>query len=169
LLSSFETDWQTVKNNFPNAKVFNGIHNDISDSVLHTSLKNAPPPTDDNNNYNLNYNEGEKIYGIILPDEVITYSHNDIENEMKILKLDDIILVSSAQPEFIVSFYTGNLELSIVKNNFPVILTDQNNNKYDVFGKPVNVYGISPLMPTQSYSASWWAWKNFFDSFSEIK
>lgn len=170
MLSSFETDWQTIKNNFPNAKVFNGEYNNISDSLLHPSLKNKTPGTDDNdNNYNLNYTEGEKIYGIILPGEVITYSHNAIGNEMKIIQHNNIILVSSGQPEFVVSFYTESLELSLVKNNFPVILTDQNNNKYDVFGKPVNVSGISPLMPTNSYSASWWAWKSFFDSFSEIK
>ncbi|MFO7829414.1 MAG: DUF3179 domain-containing (seleno)protein [Bacteroidales bacterium] len=169
MLSSFETDWQTVKNYFPNAKVFNGIYNNISDSFLHSALKNKNPGTNDNNNYNLNYNEGEKIYGILLPGEVITYSHNAIENDMRISEYDDIVVVSSAKPEFIVSFYTSNLELSIVKNDFPIILMDQNNNKYDVFGKPVNNSGISPLLPTNSYSASWWAWKSFFDSFSEIK
>jgi hypothetical protein len=168
VLSSFETSWQTVKKYFPNAMVFNGKYNNISESLKHPSEKIVFPDTSDNNNYNMNYAEGEKIYGIILPDEVKTYSHNTIENETKIIRNNDMVLVSSAQPEFVVSFYTDNLELSLVKNNFPVILTDQNNNKYDVFGKPVNISGISPLKPTCSYSASWWAWKAFYKSFSKI-
>ena len=81
-----------------------------------------------------------------------------------------IIIVGSAQDNFIVSYYGKlsdgtNLDFSVVKDRLPIMMSDNEGNSWDIFGEAV----LGPrtgqkLIPTKSFIAYWFSWAAFYSN-----
>lgn len=166
VLQSFETKMSVIRSYFPNARVYNGEFNSLQNEGLGKNLKDNDPDDGSNNPSEL-YTPGEKVYGIILSGKILTKSYNDMSSGLSVEKQDGIVLVSDKSRSFATSFYDDQLNLQIVEKQFPTILIDKNGRKYNVFGEPVNLSGVSLEAP-HAYWALWWVWEEFYDKFNKI-
>ncbi len=171
LYSIVETNWGIVKKYLPNSHIYEGYNNN-------SKFQKNEIYTDTNSTNGKNeglYQKGEMVYGFFLNTNifssqlVFTKSHEDLNNEITIEELNGIVVVSSEKYEFIVSFYSEGKEFIPVKGEFPVILEDENGIKYDIFGYPESNQNLTEKLRSPiSYSALWWAWTDFYDSFEKI-
>ena len=84
------------------------------------------------------------------------------------------LVVGSKEDNFIVSFYNTlgegkELNFELVENSLPIILKDNEGNKWDIFGYAIS--GIrrgQRLEPTKSLIAYWFAWGSFYPDISII-
>ena len=179
-ISTFETDWKTWKTLFPNALVVSsntGYERRYSlypygsykiDESLYFPVSNL------NNNLGLK----ERVHGIIENDKVYAFRFNLFEERSKLLQKNiggnSYLIVGSKADNFIVSFYNTLIEgtelnFELVENSFPIILKDNEGNKWDIFGYAVS--GIRKghrLTPTKSLIAYWFAWGSFYPDISII-
>ena len=123
-----ETTWSIVKNHFPQAQVFN--HEDINVC----SECNPPNPP-------INFN---KLFGVInqhvFSDTVHLYNYSNFTNGINFEYLTvngrDAIVVGSKNKIFFNAFYIpSNITFNVLdESEFPLILTDNEGNKWDIFG-----------------------------------
>lgn len=82
----------------------------------------------------------------------------------------DIVLVGSSNLDFAASFEStladGTvLEFEPVQNALPIVMEDQEGNRWDLFGYAVEgPRQGEQLAPTKSYTGYWFAWADFFPS-----
>lgn len=158
-----ETTWKTVKDNFGRAKVFTTTGVDSSDELNKADI-----------------GAGEGVYGILNLDYVAGsnkgkaayfYRYKMFEGGTKILtnKISnkDVIIVGNRDLHFISSFIIDRNEIfTAIQDQFPIVMKDAANNKWDVFG--VAVEGPrkgQQLISLTGFVASWWAWQNFYDDY----
>ncbi len=167
---TLETNWGHIKKYFPEALVF--ISNIEQNQNTYKSEEIA---IDNESSYEENedlYKQDERVYGIffktndLLKHIIYTKSYNDFSDEVSIDKLNGLIVVSSKNYNFVVSFRSEGRQFSPIQNQFPVILKDENGINYDVFGRPVSdIDEAAELESPAAYSALWWAWSDFYDNF----
>jgi hypothetical protein len=79
-----------------------------------------------------------------------------------------IVTVGSSEHNFAVSFYSRTsdgtqLSFQPVQNELPVIMKDEEGNKYNIFGEAVSgPREGSKLSPTKSYNGYWFAFADFY-------
>ena len=76
--------------------------------------------------------------------------------------------VGSAEDEFAAAFELdplteSNLEFSAVQHSLPIILEDNEGNRWDIFGTAVSGPRMGDrLKSTTSYTGYWFGWADFF-------
>jgi len=158
-----ETTWATVKSHFANARVF-----------TNTSVGNNSESSKDA------ISDGEGIYGIIdlefVPDlnkgnHVYFYRYDYFQNMTKLISTNisnkNIVVIGNKDLHFITSFINDqNASFSAVQNQFPMIMQDSKNNKWNVFG--IAVEGPrkgQQLESLTAFVASWSAWQLFYKDY----
>jgi len=179
-ISTFETDWKTWKTLFPNALVVSSntgyerryTHYPYgsykSDEALYFPITNV------NNNLSLK----ERVHGIIEDNKVYAFRFNLFEGNNLLQKHiggNNYLIVGSKEDNFIVSFYNTlgegiELNFEFVEDSLPIILKDNEGNKWDIFGYAVEGSRKGQrLTPTKSLIAYWFAWGAFYPDISIIK
>lgn len=153
-----ETNWKTVKDFFPEAKVY---YNE----------KRAVNATDPIEIPNLN---SQYIHGIIndkVNTQIDLYPYEIFGSGLKIIEKihnnKPTIIIGSEGKQFVTSFFTkDNLVFSLLNNSkFPNILKDNEGNIWNIFG-----YAISgarkgeQLQSPKSYASQVWAWKSLYEN-----
>ncbi len=158
-----ETTWKTVRENLGNANVFTNVSTSNKSGVNKVEIPD---------------NEG--VYGILNLDyssgaekgrAVYFYQYDLFENETKVftnrISNRNVIVVGNKDLHFITTFIVeGNETYKAVQNQFPIVLEDSENNRWNIFG--VAVEGPRKGQQLQSltgFVASWWAWQLFYDDF----
>lgn len=162
-----ETTWGTAKNYFTDAKVFTNT------SVNRSSINKKTANNDD-------IVDGESVYGIIdkragKNSKIHIFKYDDFENETKIYQTrvnsKRVIVIGSKKDHFITSYINeNNNSFTPIQDNFPVIMVDEEGNKWDVFG--VAVEGSKKGQQLDSpigFVALGWAWEAFYDDFIFIE
>lgn len=178
-IQTFETDWKTWKTSFPNALVVssNTGYNRRYSLYPYGSYKSNEslffPVSNVNNDLNLK----ERVHGIIEDNKVYAFRFNLFE-EITLLQKhiggNNYLIVGSKVDNFIVSFYNNlsegtELNFSLVENSLPIILKDNEGNKWDIFGYAVEGSRLGQrLTPTKSLIAYWFAWGAFYPDISII-
>lgn len=156
---SIETKWKTIKDFFPEAKVY-----------YHDYLNSKGKSKNSSNSVN-----GANYFGVInkLKEEFVEVFKHSQFSSFKIFELvvngKRTVVFGDDRKKIFTSFYIPeNIEFSIIENEFPVIFVDHEGNKWDVFGEAVegNKKGErleSPIF----YNADLWAWKWFFNKVIE--
>jgi len=164
-----ETNWKTVKDLYPNAKVFfdpsqssksSNTINKISSKSNQTSKLTAIIP------------EGEDVYTILdqragsINANIYRYAMftGGTKIYMKKIGNKNLIIVGNDNQKYITSYINNeNIVFTVLNNEFPAIMQDANGNKWNMFG--VALSGPrqgEQLKSPNAYIAVWWAVKDFF-------
>ena len=180
-----ETIWATWKQMYPNSEVLaleSGVFSNSAygeDQFLYGrdyGRGDSPPLFPRFNNDN-RFPTKKRFHGVIASDtvrqnaDVKLYDIDNLGSEISIIEDSfqgiDHIIVGSSSLNIAASFKTMHngteLNFEAVQDELPVVMTDQEGNKWDVFG-----YAVSgpregeKLTPTKSYTGYWFAWVDFF-------
>jgi len=170
-----QTKWASWKKMFPNAMVVNnatGFNRDYKD-YPYGSYK-------DINNNNLIFpvrNEDtrlpkkERVLGVITESFIKAYRQNSFINGISIIREDfgnqKLIVIGSKSDEFYLAYHTdlvdNSLEFQPVQNSLPIIMTDNEGGKWDIFGECVEGTRMGTrLLQAKSMMAYWFAWAAFY-------
>lgn len=154
-----ETRWSTVKKYFPNAQVF--TNTSVNKSNQTPSSKS-------------NIENADVVYGILENSaknetpKIHAFEYNLFDSEIKILNkqihLDNILVIGSQSLNFITSYINdSNAQFTAIQGQFPIIMSDSNGNKWDVFGIAVDgPRKGEKLKSLRAFFGSWWAWNEFY-------
>ncbi|CAL2086669.1 conserved protein of unknown function [Tenacibaculum sp. 190524A02b] len=152
---SIETTWKTVKKYFPEADVY--YHNLLKKEAKLYSYESVS-------------NAGSKKYlGIIsegIERKVELFSFTDF-NKTKIKKTNvngrEVVVYGDIDKEVFSVFYIPSGSNLKVVNNFPIILSDERGNEWNIFGEAITGSNIGSRLTSPSfYTADLWAWNCFF-------
>ena len=171
-LNLIQTTWKTVVDYFPNAKVF------YYEGAIITPSKNKPnfsPKT------SAEISNADAVFSIIehfgASGKEETIHAYDIKSFSEEISLQELIidskptlLLGSKSHHFFTTFIIRDgLTFHLENSSFPPTLIDNEGTKWNAFG-----YAFegprkgTQLASAKSYTASWWAWNDFFKKI-EIK
>ncbi|NVK51702.1 MAG: DUF3179 domain-containing protein [Flavobacteriaceae bacterium] len=168
-LNLVQTNWKTVVDFFPNAKIFyykGDIVTPIQTENNATLLRKTTNEVID----------ADEVFGIVENYNNLSGKEKNIfafplKNQQESTTLQKFFIdgkktlfISNKKRYFYTTLITpNNLTFTLDKNQFPPILTDNEGTKWNAFG-----YAFEgprkgqQLASAKSYIASWWAWKDFF-------
>lgn len=180
-----ETTWATWKEIYPDSEVLSlesGVFNRASygeDEFLYGRgyVRGNSDPLFPRINFDDRFPAKKRFHGIIASDtasqdaSVKLYAIDALGSGVSVIndifQGIDHVVVGSASKNIAGSFKTMHngtkLNFEAVQGELPVAMTDQEGNKWDIFG-----YAVSGprqgerLIPTQSYTGYWFAWADFF-------
>ncbi len=172
-----ETSWSTWKKMYPNTQV-------VSSSTGHNRNYTTYPYGD----YNINNSKfifpvsstdsrlpnKERVHGIIIDGQAKVYRFSNFTDSISIIndviKDQEVIITGSVSKNMITSFYRklpdgSSLTFNTVQDSLPVILKDNEGNRWDVFGVAVSgPRSGEKLTHTNSLMGYWFAWAAFYPS-----
>ncbi len=180
-IPTFETSWKTWKKIFPKALV---VTTNTGYSRQYSAYPYGDYRIDESlyfpvTNVNKELPLKERVHGIIEKENVYAFRFNLFGNELKLINKElagnNYLIVGSKSDNFIVSFYNTlrdgkELNFELVKDNLPIILKDNEGNKWDIFGYAVEGDRKGErLTPTKSFIAYWFAWGAFYKNVSIVQ
>ena len=161
-----ETSWKTAKTYFPNANVF------TNKSIVSSKNSTLQKSTD-------NITSNEKVFGFIdnlnnKVSDVFIYRYSQFENGIKLYNSGfstKKIVIGSSELKFITSFFNDeNYIFKPIQNEFPIVMSDQLGNNWDAFGLAISGPNKGKqLIPATGFIAAWWAWQDFYTSFTFVE
>ncbi len=171
-LNLIQTNWKTVVDYFPNAKVFY-YEGDIitpqknkSNFSAKTSaeISNADAVFSTIEHFGASGKE-ETIHAY----DIKSFSEETSLKELIIDSKPTLLLGSKKHHFFTTYIVTNGLTFHLEDSSFPPTLIDNEGTKWNAFGYAFEGTGKgTQLTSAKSYTASWWAWKDFFRNI-EIK
>lgn len=173
-LNLIETNWKTVVDYFPNAKVYyyegdiitpkQPNQNTILKHKANTEIANSDAVFSIIENHS-NSGKTELVHAYAIKE-----FSNDISLQELIIDSKPTLLIGSKQHYFFTTFIKPNgLDFQLETTNFPYTLVDSEGTKWNAFGYAFDgPKKGQQLESAKSYIASWWAWKDFFENI-EIK
>lgn len=155
-----ETQWKTIKDYYPQAKVMKPITANKTSSIAGKSSSTVVSDIPE---------LGEHTYGILDDDDkvhIFRYSNfTEIKRVDITQRSKNYIVCGDADTKIINAFEVNDFnDFVVLTDEFPLVLQDENGVKYDIFGRGDN--GSKLNSPEFAYVAKWWAWDDFFDSFT---
>lgn len=170
-LNFVEMTWKTLKENFPDAKVF------TNSSVVQS-----------NSNVEANKSDvktGDLVYGIIARNpgqtfvsseeakdtKIYIYHFDDFSDETKIyfdqIGSRETLIIGNQNDHYITSYINdSNVDFEAIQNEFPIVMKDSNNNYWNVFGVAVSGPREGEQLSSHTgFFALFWAWDKFYDDF----
>lgn len=178
VVQTIQTDWKTWKELYPDARVlsretgFSRNYGGFAYSANYLTNNDIfvfPPKRQDDRLPNktqvhavfpFNF-EGEstvpRVYSIDNFDAPIEVIQEPFEGQ-------ELVVAGSSELNFTVSFYSeSNLSFEPVQDELPVIMQDDEGNKWTIFGEAVSgPREGSKLTPTTSYNGYWFAFADFY-------
>lgn len=154
-----ETNWKTVKEHFPEAKVFS--NSSISSQKTVLAAKRADVKT------------GDLVYGIIgaengKENKVYIYHYDDFDDQTSLKNLiisgKQTLVIGNKNDRYITSYINdSNAVFEGLQNQFPNIMRDSDNNTWNVFGVAVSGPRKGDQLKSHTgFFALFWAWQNFY-------
>lgn len=182
IIQTIQTDWKTWKQLYPDAKVlsrntgFSRNYNSFAYGEGYLTNDNTfvfqPNRQDDRLPNKAQVHavfpsdfEGESTIPRIYP---IDNFDADIEVIEESFDGQELVIAGSSELKFALSYFgrsSDGTQLSFepVQNELPVIMQDEQGNKYDLFGEAVSGPGAgSKLSPATSYNGYWFAFADFY-------
>lgn len=172
-----ETTWLNIKSYYPDSKV-------VSNNTGHSRNYGRFPYGDYKTNHNFllfpvsheddRLPRKERVLGIISNGEAkaFTFSSNNLSLVTSNIAGLEIVIPVSKNDNYIAAFQNelGNgvkVALSIIENEMPVIMRDENDNRYDIYGSVVSGPNKGErLKPVTQFIAYWFAWATFYPNTS---
>jgi hypothetical protein len=172
-LNLVQTNWKTVVDYFPNAKVYYYEGEIITPTIYDensTIEKSSGTPANADDVFGIvdNFNNSVRELSLIaFPldkfSETTSFQELTVDSEK-------VVIIGNKKHSFYTTYKVPlNLVLHLENSNFPPILGDNEGNKWNAFGYAFDgPRKGQQLASSKSYIASWWAWKDFFENI-EIK
>ena len=154
-INSFRTDFETANKYFPDAKFLVGYDN---------KWKSA------NNSISESNSDGDLVFGLInytspKDEEVAVLNLDELQGTVIKDDRNNMVLHSNAF-NFTIAFKKHSHLTFAITGTFPEILIDNEGSTWDIFGVAVEGNRKGQMLEaSESYLASWWAWKGIFTSF----
>jgi hypothetical protein len=154
-----ETNWKTVKENFPDAKVFS------NSSITSQKTSLASKTTD--------VKTGDLVYGIIgaevgKENKVYIYHYDDFDDQTTlkniVIRGQQTLVIGHKKDHYITSYINDSkATFQALQNQFPNIMRDSDDNVWNIFGVAVSGprKGDQLNSPT-GFFALFWAWQKFY-------
>ena len=166
-LNLIETNWKTVVNYFPNAKVYyyeGDIITPRKNNGTKTIAKSSAEITDADPVFSIveNYNNNGK--STLVHAYPINNFNNNSSLQQLILDNKKTLIIGNKEHYFFTTFIAPDgLDFQLENTNFPPIIIDSEGSKWNAFGYAFDgPRKGQQLASAKSYIASWWAWKDFF-------
>lgn len=167
-LNFVEMTWKTVKEHFPDAKVFTNSSVPIAQSGSTANKADVKI--------------GDLVYGIIggknlgsvegKSPPVFIYHYDDfgVSTTLKSVIIDSkkTLVIGNKSDHYITSYINdSNATFEAVQNEFPVVMKDSDNNEWNLFGQAVTGPRQGDQLQSHTgFFALFWAWEKFYDNFS---
>jgi len=155
VLPLFETNMGTIRSLFPEAKVL------IPEDHQQLQYKSEDIPL------------GDRVFGVIVKEKVNLFPYDIFGDSIRVINKyfnkKKIIVAGSKKFYFATAFVNNTdnplLEFNAVQANLPVIIADDENNTWDLFGRAVDGPRKGEQLEfVSSYVAYYYAWKNLFEN-----
>ncbi len=168
-----ETTWKTWKEMYPNGEVLSsqtGFNRNYG-VYPYNDYKTSQSILFPNVTIDKRLHPKDRVHGIVSGRSSKAYPLASFSNEMTfkkdIVNGKSIILVGSTLKNMVISFELSeenmNLQFSPAQNELPVILSDQEGNRWDIFGRAIEgPRAGQKLKPTVSFIGYWFAWVSFY-------
>jgi len=167
-----ETTWNTWRTMYPNTRVvgtntgFNRSYNYYPYGDYNEEEWLIFPVNPLDNRLHLK----ERVHGIIINNKAKAYRFSSFINQNVLLtdnfEGSELLIVGNNTKDFIVSFINdidNSLIFEAVQNQLPIILSDNEGNKWDVWGVALEGPRIGEqLTNTNSFIGYWFSWGAFF-------
>jgi len=114
----------------------------------------------------------DRVHGIIINGNAKVYPINSFQNRVTLIQDShegkDLLIVGDRSMNYANSFYRtlpdgSNLEFQAVQKSLPAVLSDSEDNQWDIFGEAI----VGPrtgekLTPTTSFIGYWFSWGTFY-------
>ncbi len=138
------TNWAMIKEAYPDALV-------LTDDSFKRSKSD-----------NVSY--GGMYLGIIQRFDIELYSYESLKNQWAIIEGREIVIGNNLYSYISVFKASAGVTYKAVSDSLPVVLSDSNGNRIDVFGYVVAGPDKGLRLETVSfYSALYWAWEDFYE------
>ncbi|PKD43090.1 DUF3179 domain-containing protein [Rhodohalobacter barkolensis] len=171
-----EMTWKAWKEAFPDSKVLNrntGFTRDYTKYLYGedymTDNKRILFPV---HNEDIRLEPKTLVHGIRTFSNAKAYPISGFSESIQVINDNlgqmEIVVAGSSSLHFTASFERKTnddqlLEFEAVKNSFPIVMKDQENNTWNIFGEAVSGDRKGEkLTPTNGYNAYWFAWADFF-------
>ena len=170
-----ETTWLTWKNMFPSSSVMStetGYNRDYKVypyggyMLIDDFLLFPVSHTDDR------IPNKERVHGIVFLGLARVYTFSEFEDgviaKQETIRGRKFVIAGSSEDNFIVSYYSDpgdgtELEFKGVQNKYPIVMTDQECNMWDLFGKAVSgPRKGTQLKPSGGFMGYWLAFAAFY-------
>ncbi|MDR9419127.1 DUF3179 domain-containing protein [Gracilimonas sp.] len=183
-LNVIDTKWETWKAMYPNSEVLSrntGHSRDYNSYAYGKNFQNSHgiivfPIT---HGTDTRLKAKERVHAVFPDDSleesstVRVYQYSKFGDGIRVIsdsiKTNEYLIVGSTSLDFVVAYKiqsesTKELKFEPVQNELPIILKDNEGNKWDVFGEAVEgpLKGVR-LKPARSYSGYWYAFRDMFD------
>ncbi len=144
-----ETTWKTVRENYPGADVF------INSSSLKSAISNPL----------------EQETGIVGREGVQLFTLDMFPGEVGMIETvvnpgGKVVVVGSTTHHYLVAF-TTHYEMELVEGEFPVVLKDETDSYWTIFGEAVRgERGGERLQSPVYFTAARWAWFDLYENVS---
>lgn len=172
-----EMKWSSWKEAFPNSEVLSGV------SGFESNYQTPPYGNYPNDNESILFpieREDDRLerkaygHGIFYNSSLQVIPTEGFAEQMEVININangkEVIVAGSSEHSIAVSFYRKlsdgtRLTLQPAQGEFPVIMEDDEGNKWNVFGEAISgPRKGEELNPIPSYNAYWFAWADFFGS-----
>lgn len=160
-----ETTWKTWKEMYPNSTVvssstgFNRNYRKYPYGNYKTSTNLIFPVSNKNNEYH----EKERVLCVIIEEKAIAFNFNNTSSQVeeRTFMGKKLVVYKNINANLMVAFNSvlaDGTELSFqsVENEFPVILADNEGNKWDVFGRAVDGPRTGQKLQTVPQMMGYW-------------
>ena len=110
----------------------------------------------------------ERVLGVLINDKTVVFRFNKVNEGTDVIhhviNTTDIVVVRSQDDNYNTAFLNPDqLEFSPVQNALPVVMEDQNKNKYDLRGQVIEGPDLgSKLSKPLSFIGFWFSWPAFY-------
>lgn len=170
-----ETTWETWKEMYPNTDVvsqntgFNRNYERYPYGDYKINNDKLLFPVDHEDDRLL---EKERVIGVIENESAKIYSINSFDNKVEVIEdvfnQKKIVVVGNKSKNFIVAYErvlddNTELELQAVQDELPIILEDNEGNRWNIFGKAVSGPRAGQrLTAMNAYMGYWFSWIAFY-------
>jgi len=167
-----EMTWETVKKNFPEAKVF--TPSSLDWSIMNTSANKTDVKTGDLVYGILGRARGQQTFGSddAKSTEVFIYHYDDFGTKTTLKSViiggNNTLVIGNKNDHYITSYINNSsVDFEAVQNRFPIVMKDSDNNEWNVFGVAENgPRKGEQLTSSTAFFALFGAWEKFYTNFS---
>jgi len=161
-----EMPWKTVRQNFPDAKVFSNT------SISENNANITSSKTD--------VAKGDLVYGIIgqetgKSNKIFIYHFDDFENETVLytpnISGKSTIVIGDQKHHFITSYINDStVSFEAIQDQFPIVMKDSDGNIWNVFGQATDGPRKGDQLRSHTgFFALLWAFEEFYDDLTFVE